>query len=305
MNTNNQKKPGRRLRVVSTLPSLITLGNLWCGFASIFYASRLLSEPAETYIFHDWTPLMVAAAMIFLGMIFDGMDGYVARMTKHVSKFGAQLDSMADMVTFGIAPAFLVIQLVNIGTPFFGEMHPKWSVFFDRAVFIVAGVYVACTALRLARFNVETEGDDVDSHVYFCGLPSPGAAGTIASLVLLHQYLLARNVDSIAAYITAITMVSVAFVSALGMVSSLRYSHVVNRFLRDRATFSYVAIVVIVGSLLWIIPQWAIAGGFVSYALSAPVIWILRRGKGGKDADEDTEIDAEKKNEYSEQEDMD
>ena len=255
----------------------MTLGNLLCGCASIFYASRSF-DGTETYLFHQWTPLTVAAAMIFFGMVFDGLDGYVARITRHTSEFGAQLDSMADMVTFGVAPAFLVIQLVNIGTPFFGESHPKWSIFFDRTVLIIAGVYVACTALRLARFNSEMEGDDAASHTYFRGLPSPGAAGTIAGLTLLHEYLLEHGSSHpLTAYFTAITMITVAFVAALAMVSPLRYSHVINQFLRDRATFSYVVLIVIAGLLLWIIPQWSIAGGFVIYALSAPVARLFRR----------------------------
>ena len=93
---------------------------------------------------------------------------------------------MADMVTFGVAPAFLAVQLIGVETPFVSMANDQM---FDRVVVMVACIYVACTALRLARFNIiqATEADKTN-HLSFEGLPSPGAAGTVASLVLLHQH---------------------------------------------------------------------------------------------------------------------
>ena len=117
-----------------------------------------------------------AALWIFLGLILDGLDGRIARMTRSESELGEQLDSMADMVTFGVAPAFICVQLAGIGTPFFGMS----DTLYDRLGLVIAGIYVACAGLRLARFNIDPGDDD---HRSFKGLPSPGAGGTVASLV--------------------------------------------------------------------------------------------------------------------------
>lgn len=285
----SRKHRKRRLRKLppATLPSLFTLGNLLCGFASIFFASKhasilaqrngetaLVGIPEDVVIFGAWSPLTMAAALIFLGMICDALDGRVARLTKSTSEMGAQLDSMADMVTFGIAPAFMAIQLVGIGTPFFGQ--PAADTIIDRAVLVVGGIYVACTALRLARFN--TENEENDSHTFFKGLPSPGAGGTIASLVLLHEYYLASaNANGTLAYLTAIVMVSVGLLVAFAMVSSFRYVHVMNRYLRDRAPIEYIVMVVIVVALAAIRFQLSLAAVFTIYALSAPTMAISRR----------------------------
>src|SRR5690606_12393377 len=114
---------------------------------------------------------------IFLGMLLDGLDGRVARMTRSTSELGEQLDSMADMVTFGVAPAFLAVQLVGVVSPL-----SLAEDMFDRFAMVVAFIYVACAALRLARFNIETKSDNVVDHLSFSGLPSPGAAGTVASM---------------------------------------------------------------------------------------------------------------------------
>ncbi len=265
--------------MMKVLPSLFTLGNLLSGFAAIFYASRV---GHETFIGADPVPpLVIAASLVFAGMVFDALDGRVARLTRQTSELGEQLDSMADMVTFGAAPAFLVIQLIGIGTPFFGEEHPKWDIYFDRAVLVVAGVYVACTALRLARFNIEIHQPREKDHTRFEGRPSPAAAGTVCSLVLLHQWLIGKQVVngshlmSGAAKVTTVGMVLIAFLAAVAMVSTTRYSHVVNRYLRDRAPIHYIGAAVFILIPLLTVPQITLAAGFVIYALSAPLglVW--------------------------------
>lgn len=290
---NDPKTPRRRLRrlrSVAILPSLFTLGNLLCGFAAIFYASR---DPDVKHLFQNFSPLTIAALLIFLGMFFDALDGRVARLTRQTSALGEQLDSMADMVTFGVAPAFLIIELVDIGTPFFGA--PKWDTYFDRAVLMIAGVYAACCALRLARYNVEAAHASADSHLWFKGLPSPGAAGTVASLVLLHQHLLfGASERAEAADVTTIGLVAITFLVALAMVSNLRYAHAANRYLSGRAPFHYIVTAVVVIILLSTVPQWALAAVLVSYALSAPVMWVVHAmRRGGDDAPTETEEDVE------------
>lgn len=257
--------------MIKILPSLFTLGNLLCGFASIFYASR----PADALpIFGHWSVLTVAAALIFAGMIFDGLDGRIARMTRQTSELGEQLDSMSDMVTFGVAPAFLMIQLIGIGTPFFGVA--KADTFLDRTVLVIAAVYVACAALRLARFNIEIDEPGESDHLSFKGLPSPAAAGTVASLVLLHQGLTYHVASNAVIRDTALGLVGVTFLAAIAMVSALRYSHLLNRYLRGRAPFHSIAFGIIVGLLLIITPQITLAAGFVLYALSSPTLALTR-----------------------------
>ena len=193
-----QKRPRRRLRDtrvargIKVLPTLLTLGNLLCGFAAIHYAAK----PVEASDFFGWSTLTVAGTLIFFGMFFDALDGGVARLTRSTSDLGAQLDSLCDMVTFGVAPAFMMLRLVS---HYYGAEHgtnilgPDADNFYAKATWTIAAVYICCTALRLARFNSETVNDDVTAHMWFRGLPSPGSAGCVASLILLHQHLLVKR----------------------------------------------------------------------------------------------------------------
>ena len=272
--------------MIRVLPSMFTLGNLLCGFAAIFMASRFpLRDEQMAGLEVDFVPsLVVAASLVFVGMVFDALDGRIARLTRQTSDLGEQLDSMADMVTFGVAPAFLVIQLVNIGTPLFGETHPRWDLYFERFVLVVAGVYVACTALRLARFNIELEQPGESDHLSFKGLPSPAAAGTVCGLALLQQSFLDQqdaqaNLPFIQdwAKITAAGMVFITLLSAVAMVSTMRYVHVANRYLRDRAPIHYVGAGIFILLIpLLTIPQITLAVAFTGFALSAPLAMLAR-----------------------------
>ncbi len=275
----NPRRHRRRValarRGIAVLPTAFTLGNLLCGFAAIFTASR----PATVTMPFDWSPLTFAAIFIFLGMVMDGLDGRIARLTRSLSDLGGQLDSMADMVTFGVAPAFLAVQLAGVEAPFVSEKNDH---LFDRLAIVVAGIYVACAALRLARFNLESASEHVPDHRYFKGLPTPGAAGTVASLVLLHQHFFARYpAMHWSIRLAALAMVAVMLLTALGMVSNFRYVHIMNKYVRGRAPFTTVARGVVVAGLLLVHLQGVLAAGFAIYALSAPVAatarW-LRRG---------------------------
>lgn len=279
-----QKHDGKKLlrqRTIAVLPTLFTLGHLLCGFASIFMASR---SPQVKTLPWDWTPLTFAALFIFMGMVMDALDGRIARLTHRTTNLGEQLDSLADMVTFGVAPAFLVVQFVGIGTPFLSNVGDQTP---NRLALMIAGIYVACTALRLARFNVEIESSERANHTSFAGLPSPGAAGTIASLLLLHEHFLAdhnRHLlddQSLAEPwfipLTAFGIVTITLLVAFAMVSRLCYVHVVSRYVHGRVTFGRFAVVVVVIMLLAIDLQASIAVAFVIYALSAPVLGLWRR----------------------------
>lgn len=273
-------KRRRRLRVrklpISVFPTMLTLANVLCGFMAIFFASIPAADADFPF---NWTPLTFAAMAIFAGMIFDGFDGRVARMTNSTSAFGAQLDSMADMVTFGLAPAFIAIKLIDPGVPYFSNSDDR---LFGRLALIVALIYVACAALRLARYTVEAnEKQAVDPSV-FTGLPSPGAAGAIAALILLHQHLIftlftTSDPPAWLQLTTRYAMIGVVLLTALAMVSKLPYTHFMNRYLRGRANVGTIAAYVIVALLLLIYPQWTLAIGFTGYALSAPSWWAYKR----------------------------
>jgi CDP-diacylglycerol--serine O-phosphatidyltransferase len=257
-------------RTVSVLPTLFTLANLLAGFLSIFFASRMGHGTG-------WSPLTYAAAMVFVGMAMDGLDGRIARMTRSTSDLGAQLDSMADMVTFGVAPAFMAVQLVAVNAPFVGDTSADFL--FDRFALVAAGIYVACAALRLARFNIEIHKPTESDHGSFKGLPSPGAAGTVASLVLLHQLHLAKHLKAFPdasmtpmyLRVAPVVMVLVMLLVAFAMVSRWRYLHLMNRYLRGRAGITRIRNYVMM-LLLAIRPAESLAAFFVLYAFSAPAM---------------------------------
>ncbi len=162
----------RPIRTVSVFPTLLTLGNLVCGFFAIVVAARVEKPESIFWNYEDTTNVMISGCLIFLAMIFDALDGYVARLSHTASDFGAQLDSLCDVVTFGIAPGFLLV-----------KMCPRFAYLHSHAVWVIAASYAACAALRLARFNVETS--DEDEHLHFNGLPSPAAAGAIAGFAIM------------------------------------------------------------------------------------------------------------------------
>lgn len=262
-----------RQRTISVLPTMFTLGNLLAGFVAIFLASRETVTPMP----FDWTPLTFAALFVFFGMVCDALDGRVARMTRSTSDLGAQLDSMADMVTFGVAPAFILVQVVQVQAPYLTEAG---DTFYDRIALAIACIYVVCAGLRLARFNAELEDAPARPYYYFRGLPSPGAGGTVAGLALLHQHFWAHARETLATDVAAYTMLGITLLCALAMVSRLKYTHLMNRYVRGKAPFGTVALSVVVVLLLLVWPQPALAGGFVAYALSGPLHWLWVRSRG-------------------------
>lgn len=273
-------KPGpRRQRPISMLPALFTLGNALCGFMAIFFASR----PPEVVLLWGWSPLTFAAAFVFLGMFMDALDGRIARLTRQTSALGAQLDSMADMVSFGVAPAFMLVQLVMASeVPYFASNRA--DTYFGRTALVVAAIYVACTALRLARFNVQTPSASLSDHLYFKGLPSPGAAGTLCSLTLLHEHW-RHSVDATLPRIadvrfSAIAMVAAGLLTAVAMVSRIQYVHVLNRYFNGRIGFRTLTKMVVVALVLAISPRETLSILLIGYALSGPVLALWRKLTG-------------------------
>ncbi len=275
--------PPRRLGPVTVVPTLCTLGNLIAGFAAIHYASK----PGDFIGPWGWSGLTFAAALLFLGMVLDAVDGSLARLTRSHSDLGGQLDSLADVVTFGVAPAYMMLQLVGHylkDAPGVTIIGPEADSALGKVLWAVAAVYLSCAALRLARFNVELGPGRVVEHKTFRGLPSPGAAGAVASLILLHQHLLVAKFgsDVPTSFVrgAAFGIPLVAILCALAMVSSIPYTHVANRYLYGPKSFHYIArLVVLVVLAVWWFQETA-AVVFTAYALSGPVqqVWgRLRR----------------------------
>ncbi len=265
------RRRGRRayIRSVYFLPSMATLGNAVCGFGAMYVAS--LSNSSQ--IPDPWTqslaskPFVVAAYLIFLAMIFDGLDGRLARFTRHTTDFGGQLDSLADMVSFGAAPAFLALHL-------FRDSITGLPVLLTRLIWAAAAMYMSCAALRLARFNVSNEHGE-QHHFSFLGLPSPGAAGTVAALVLMQQQLLQHKLpftDALARTCAWILPAVVLFTGLL-MISNLRYPHLVNRYLRGKRSFGRLLAVLAIGLLITFWHQYTVAIGTLLYSLWGPVSW--------------------------------
>jgi CDP-diacylglycerol---serine O-phosphatidyltransferase len=217
-------------RLIAVLPTMLTLANGACGFGAITFAAKLGPTAVDGATPVDAVQAsFIAASLIFLAMIFDMLDGSVARLMKQTSELGAQLDSLCDAISFGVAPAFLMLQFVTKELDQYGGVdYPP------RLLWTIGVLYALCAILRLARFNVETD-DDEDSHSEFSGLPSPAAAGVVVSfpfampsLVALvappNWEILQRTAEWTIPAIRTLLPLITAGVAAL-MVSRIRYPH--------------------------------------------------------------------------------
>ena len=279
----NRQGRRRRLRTLGPAgvwPTLFTLGNLISGFAAIYCATR----PIDSIGFWGMSSLALACLLILLGLILDSVDGSVARLTGGVTEIGGQLDALADMITFGVAPAFIMLHAcsLSIGTGDAGSiLQPGTSDVIGRFCWAIAALFVCCAALRLARFNVETAAGRLGDHMTFRGMPSPGAAGTIASLVLLHQHMAKiQDPSGFVSGFMSVILYSVPIITllvALAMISGIPYRHATNRYLRVNRSFGYTAwIAVVVVLLIWWFQE-TLAFVFIIYGLSGPVIYLACR----------------------------
>jgi CDP-diacylglycerol--serine O-phosphatidyltransferase len=253
------------VKKIAILPTLLTLGNAVCGFASIHFASKVPRDGSDPDVGHF---LWWSGGLIFAAMIFDVLDGLAARLSKTASDFGGQLDSLSDGISFGLAPAFLLLRLCQ-----------EW----DRpplkhGVVVIAGLYMVCTLLRLARFNLENTPDPA-AHKRFKGLPSPAAAGCLASLALLRADLAASWTglpdDAVRAFVKAFAPLG-ALAVALLMVSRLSYPHLTRR-MRGRRGFHFVVQAVLLLFAVAMLPALGFFALFWGYALHAPVRYVLGR----------------------------
>jgi len=266
----------RILRSTAALPALFTIGNGLAGFAAIHFATK--DGVGEATLWN----LSAAAVLLFIAMACDMLDGRLARLTRRTSDFGGQLDSLCDAVSFGVAPAVLMVRATAVA--FSGQIEriaflPE-ARSLGQVIWCIGGLYMACAVLRLARFNVENEPDE-SSHLDFRGLPSPGAAAPIAALALLFASLAPieqgwRSSPLLLATVTAALPI-VTLLVALLMVSRFRYAHIVNQYIRGRRPFSYLVKLVII-VLAGLVDLFITAGVVtVGYALSGPVRWAWRK----------------------------
>lgn len=243
---NNSNPPSRGIYL---LPNLLTTGCLFSGFYSIVAAID--------------RNFAMAGLAVFIAMLFDGLDGRVARWTRTESPFGKEYDSLADMVAFGVAPAVLVYQW---GVARIGEYGNEWRQF----GWVIAFFYAACAALRLARFNtIMASGGDKR---YFQGLPSPSAAATVAAFVWFFAKWREPGLPGL------ILAFAVTGYAAALMVSSFSYLSLKQVDVNAKVKYSYLAFVI--GPMLALIvvdPPTMLFAMFVSYATYGPVQWLVRR----------------------------
>jgi CDP-diacylglycerol--serine O-phosphatidyltransferase len=232
--------------------------------ASLLHPSK---DPVTDFFFRH--RFDVAAVLIFLAMVFDALDGRLARFTRHTTDFGGQLDSLADVLSFGAAPAFLALQLFKTEAP------PSVADWISRLVWAIGALYMSCAALRLARFNVSNEHGE-QHHYSFLGLPSPGAGGAIAAFVLMHQELV-RNKYFQTANVCLWLLPIIVLCVGLLMVSAFRYPHVVNRYLRGRRSVTRLLLAVILVLLLIVAPIYTLAAAMLVYAFWGVVSWSYLR----------------------------
>jgi len=266
----------QRLKYITVLPSLITVLNGVCGFAAIVFASKgAISTDEFSYHKLQLPYFAMAGYMILLAMVADMLDGRLARMSQSTSSFGGQLDSLCDIISFGVAPAFLMLKIFEHKFVTSVGLNPTVEDFLQRFVWLAAAAYISCTAIRLARFNVENEEDE-SAHMSFIGLPCPAAAGVIVSLVIFQQ----ENVPNFNAITYALPFLTLA-VAGL-MVSRIRYPHIVNQYFKGKKPFAHLIRVLLLFAFVIWSRQAALVLIFCSFAASSFVKWlyykVLRRG---------------------------
>lgn len=234
----------KRRRGIFLLPSLLTTGNLFCGFLAI-----ILTTEGE----YRW-----AALTLLVAMVMDILDGKVARLTKTTTHFGLEFDSLADVVSFGVAPALLLY---------------SWALApLGRVGWLAAFLFVICGAMRLARFNVSSGNAD---RRYFIGLPTPAAAGVVASIVLLFEKVELERAELLALSLTV-------YLLAFLMISTIRYYSFKELDFGRRRPLGVLLLMVLAVLIVASHPQLFLFLLFGIYALSGPAHrFVFRKREAG------------------------
>ena len=245
--TSQKKRPPRR--GIYLLPNLLTTGALFTGFYSIVAAID--------------GNFLGAAWAVYVAMFLDGLDGRVARMTSTESDFGKEFDSLADMVSFGLAPAIVTYQW---GIARFPEYADLWG----RVGWLAAFLFTVAAAFRLARFNTSLA---VDDKRYFQGLPSPPAASGLAAMVWIS---IVFEIDGLPALVAGVLITSL---TGLAMMSNFRYLSFKDFNLSSRVRFGNLLLIPLVLIVVSLNPPLVLFAMFFVYATSAPSIWLWRRAQ--------------------------
>jgi CDP-diacylglycerol--serine O-phosphatidyltransferase len=249
--------PKGKNKGIYMLPNLVTLAALFGGFYAIVMAMN------------DRFGLAVIG--IFCAMVLDGLDGRVARMTNTQSAFGEQMDSLSDMVSFGVAPALVAYAwaLKDVG---------RWG-------WMAAFVYCACAALRLARFNVNTA---VVDKRYFQGLPSPAAAALLTGFIwiMIEWDISPEDTRAVCWFVFAL-----ALYAGLTMVSNVPFYSFKDIGFRKSVPFAAVILIVLIYALITIDPATVLFGIFALYGVSGYAVYGWRRLKGQRVSVISTSID--------------
>ncbi|MBK9324095.1 MAG: CDP-diacylglycerol--serine O-phosphatidyltransferase [Bdellovibrionaceae bacterium] len=233
---------GRRLAMyIYVLPNLMTTGNLFFGFFAIIQALK--------------AQFIIAAYAIVAAAVFDLLDGRLARLTRSTSKFGAEYDSLCDLVSFGVAPGLMLFQWA---------LHP-----FGRLGWVACFLFVTCGALRLARFNVQSTRVEKN---YFQGLPIPMAAGIVASSILAFHDLELEALGNVA-------LLAMTALLAIVMVSNFRYRSFKDLDLKERLPFRYLILGVGVIVVVALRPEVMLFVLFIGYAILGAVFGVFKLGK--------------------------
>jgi CDP-diacylglycerol---serine O-phosphatidyltransferase len=238
-----EDRPNRFRRGVFLLPSLFTVANLFCGYACVVYSTR--------------SDFDTAAVFIGIAMVLDTLDGFFARLTHSSSAFGVELDSLADVVSFGLAPAILAF---------------TWGLWpLERLGWAAGFLYVTAAAMRLARFNVQSSTTTASTDKrFFVGMPSPAAAGVIASTVYLYPYGLQER----EAALPALAMV---LVPGFLMVSTIRFRSVKAIDLGWTRSISRLFLGAVALALVALHPRYALVALSYTYTAAALIAWGYMR----------------------------
>ncbi len=260
------RKKGRLRRGIYILPSLFTVGTLVCGFIAIIQtlggAGLLATQPDSDAARAAFD---LAAKAIGWAIVFDGLDGRIARMTNASSEFGREFDSLADVITFGMAPALLAYAWgVRPVEQIYGSQIVQHI---QRIGYVVTFGYLICGAARLARFNIDAVKPTTDRRA-FVGLPIPGAAGVIAATVHLITYPIPDW------YFSVVWLVIVGLLAFL-MISRVRYPSFKAFDLRRRRPYVAIILIGIIVYSIWAWSQFVLILLATVYALSGPVSFLI------------------------------
>ena len=270
----------QRVKYITVLPSLITILNGVFGFTAIVFASKVGETQTRQFSY-----FAMAGYMVLLAMFADMLDGRLARMSQSTSSFGGQLDSLCDLISFGVAPAFLMLKLAESTLELTGVLSGG---LLHRFIWLAALAYISCAAIRLARFNVENDANEA-AHMSFIGLPSPAAAGVIVSLIIFHQ----EQVPGLTVLVYIMPFLTLGV--AILMVSRIRYPHLLNLYLKGKKPFGYLIRVLFFLGLVVCNMQAALVLIFGFFAGSSFVKWLyfraVRKGVRLMSADEEPVTD--------------